>query len=164
MKIDSCTNGRQEGISGLVTPLAEANGKALDPKLITGFIDAEGCFSIKIVKSPGSPRGWKVHQACFTIHMHSRDLVLLQHLHSFFGAEVNNNSHVHSSCELTAISFGNRRRLYSTKPSRERLSKEEKAAIIFTDSIKELIAGMQLGDSTIIMVSGAPSQARQKWQ
>lgn len=50
----------------------------------TGFIDAEGCFSVNITKSQSIKLGWAV-QPSFTISAHSKDAALLQQLQLFLG-------------------------------------------------------------------------------
>ena len=56
----------------------------LDPWFITGFIDAEGCFSIRVRKSKKTLIGWNV-EAVFSINLHSRDLPLLKVIKAYFG-------------------------------------------------------------------------------
>ena len=58
----------------------------LDPWFITGFVDAEGCFSIRVRKSNSKTSliGWHVEYV-FSIHLHSRDLPLLKEIQAFFG-------------------------------------------------------------------------------
>ena len=54
----------------------------LNPNLITGFVDAEGCFMININKQKIKSE-WKI-QACFQIKLHYRDKELLMKIKSFF--------------------------------------------------------------------------------
>jgi hypothetical protein len=54
------------------------------PYWITGFTDAEGCFSIKYTQSSKYILKWTV-QAQFQIKLHERDLVLLNRIKDFFG-------------------------------------------------------------------------------
>lgn len=56
----------------------------LNPYFVTGFIDAEGCFSIIIWKTPKSKTGWTV-QAEFSIGLHKKDLEILELIKSNFG-------------------------------------------------------------------------------
>ena len=58
----------------------------LDPWFITGFVDAEGCFSIRVRKSKSKITlvGWHV-EFVFSIHLHSRDLPLLKEIQAYFG-------------------------------------------------------------------------------
>ena len=51
----------------------------LDPYFVTGFSDAEGCFTIDIYKT-----GWKI-KTTFQIGLHQKDLALLKQIHLFFG-------------------------------------------------------------------------------
>lgn len=55
----------------------------LNPNWITGFVDAEGCFYVRFVKSNSYKTGWLV-QACFQLGVHNRDLELLLLIKSFF--------------------------------------------------------------------------------
>jgi len=50
--------------------------------LVTGLIDAEGCFNLIITKS-SSVLGWRV-QARFVLELHAKDIQLLYQLKSFF--------------------------------------------------------------------------------
>ena len=54
----------------------------LDPNWITGFIDAEGCFSI-IIEISDSLK-WKV-RASFEINLHEKDKEILYKIQAFFG-------------------------------------------------------------------------------
>jgi len=56
----------------------------LNPHWITGFTDAEGCFSIKFTRSNDYKLKWRT-QAQFQIKLHERDLVLLNRIKDFFG-------------------------------------------------------------------------------
>ncbi len=58
----------------------------IDPWFITGFTDAEGCFSIRVRKSKSKITlvGWNV-EFIFSIHLHSRDLPLLKEIQAYFG-------------------------------------------------------------------------------
>jgi len=62
--------------------LNQKNNK-LDPNFVTGFTDAEGCFSLKIVSNPKSGK-LKV-QVVFSIGLHKKDRALLDLIKSFFG-------------------------------------------------------------------------------
>nr|QCW06943.1 hypothetical protein [Drechslerella brochopaga] len=55
--------------------------KPLDPGFVTGFTD--GCFWISISKDTKFKTGWRV-RPYFEIHLHSKDLVLLREIQSFF--------------------------------------------------------------------------------
>jgi hypothetical protein len=56
----------------------------LSPFWVTGFADAESCFSLKVSKKTTIISGWNVIPE-FKIELHSRDLILLRKIHSFFG-------------------------------------------------------------------------------
>lgn len=58
------------------------SNKDLPPMWLTGFSDAEGCFSIIIEVM--SPLKWKVRSS-FEINLHDRDLDILYKIQSFFG-------------------------------------------------------------------------------
>lgn len=55
----------------------------LHPNWITGFVDAERCFTIKFGKSKSCKTGWFV-QIIFQINVHARDRYLLLKIKSFF--------------------------------------------------------------------------------
>ena len=54
----------------------------LDPNWVTGFVDAEGCFSIIIEVS--SPLKWKV-KTSFEINLHEKDKEILYKIKAYFG-------------------------------------------------------------------------------
>jgi len=54
----------------------------LDPNWVTGFVDAEGCFSI-IIEIPKTLK-WKVRTS-FEINLHEKDQDILYKIKSFFG-------------------------------------------------------------------------------
>lgn len=56
----------------------------LSPYWVTGFADAESTFSLKVSKSGATRSGWNIVPE-FQITLHSRDLLLLRKIHSFFG-------------------------------------------------------------------------------
>ncbi len=56
----------------------------LNPYWITGFTDAEGCFTIKYSQSNQYRLGWRV-QPVFQIKLHGRDIILLNQIKTFFG-------------------------------------------------------------------------------
>jgi hypothetical protein len=56
----------------------------LDPRWVSGFVDAEGCFSVFVKKSSKLKIGWET-QAIFNITIHAKDLNLLTQIKSFFG-------------------------------------------------------------------------------
>jgi hypothetical protein len=57
--------------------------KSLNPWYITGFTDAEGCFSISIAKSKKNKTGWQIN-ASFSLHLHSKDISLLESIKDYF--------------------------------------------------------------------------------
>ena len=54
----------------------------LDPNWVTGFVDAEGCFSIIIEVS--NPLKWKVRTS-FEINLHEKDKEILYKIQAYFG-------------------------------------------------------------------------------
>lgn len=73
--------------TSLRLPLKLHKGKEstdVNPWFITGFIDAEGCFSIRVRKTTKTRIGWHV-EAVFSICLHLRDLPLLQEIQTYFG-------------------------------------------------------------------------------
>lgn len=56
----------------------------INPWFITGFTDAEGCFSIRVRRTTRTRIGWHV-ECVFSICLHLRDLPLLQQIQSYFG-------------------------------------------------------------------------------
>lgn len=65
-------------------PLNLRDKSRINPWFITGFIDAEGCFSIRIRKTTKTRVGWYA-EAVFSIGLHGRDLALLQEIQTYFG-------------------------------------------------------------------------------
>lgn len=55
----------------------------LNPAWVTGFSDAEGCFSVSILKSKTGAIGWTI-SPCFIITLHVKDLELLKAICEFF--------------------------------------------------------------------------------
>jgi hypothetical protein len=51
---------------------------------LTGFCDAESCFSLNILKNPLYNLGWKI-SLVFSIHLHSKDIDILYLIQKFFG-------------------------------------------------------------------------------
>lgn len=56
----------------------------IEPWFITGLIDAEGSFTVSVLKSPTTKSGWYVG-ARFLVTTHVRDLPLLKDIQAFFG-------------------------------------------------------------------------------
>ena len=55
----------------------------LDPNWVTGFVDAEGSFSVLVYKTSKLKIGWET-QLSFNITLHTKDLNLLIQIKSFF--------------------------------------------------------------------------------
>ncbi len=55
----------------------------LNPWFITGFSDAEACFTISVVKNNELKVGWAVKPK-FQIHLHRKDIPLLEQIKSYF--------------------------------------------------------------------------------
>uniref|UniRef100_A0A191MXC9 LAGLIDADG endonuclease n=2 Tax=Chrysoporthe TaxID=305399 RepID=A0A191MXC9_9PEZI len=56
----------------------------LNPWFVTGFVDAEGCFTISIIKDPRYKAGFRV-EAIFSIALHKKDFAILELIQGFFG-------------------------------------------------------------------------------
>jgi hypothetical protein len=56
----------------------------LNPDWVTGFVDAEGTFAIKVIKRSKYKLGWNAEPS-FSINMHSKDFPLLKQIQFFFG-------------------------------------------------------------------------------
>lgn len=56
----------------------------VNPEWISGFTDAEGSFSLKIIKRSNYKLGWGV-EPVFIICLHAKDLPLLEKIQSYFG-------------------------------------------------------------------------------
>lgn len=67
----------------------------VDPYWITGFVEAEGCFSISVKKSNTYKIGFQT-QLSFSIVQHSRDKILMENFISYFncGSLYENTEHV----------------------------------------------------------------------
>ena len=70
----------------------------LNPNWVTGLVNGEGCFYIRLAKSKDHKTGWWV-QACFQLGFHIRDKDLLLQIKSFFNEtgsiyEINNKKAV----------------------------------------------------------------------
>ena len=57
---------------------------SLKPWFITGFVDAEGSFTVSVLKSSSVRIGWQVG-ARFQLTLHLKDLSLLKEIQAFFG-------------------------------------------------------------------------------
>jgi len=56
----------------------------INPWYVTGFCDAESCFHLAVNKHKKFKHGYSLG-ASFKIHLHSRDLALLENIQSYFG-------------------------------------------------------------------------------
>lgn len=83
----------------------------LNPHWVTGLVDAEGCFYVRLAISKNHRIGWWV-QACFQLGVHIRDKDLLLQIKSFFNEAgsiytMNNNKalihQVRNISEITKI-------------------------------------------------------------
>ncbi len=54
-------------------PRKNKSTNLFNPYFLTGFCDAESCFSLNIIKSPLFKLGWKT-SLVFSIHLHSKDI------------------------------------------------------------------------------------------
>lgn len=60
------------------------NNNTLNPNYVSGFIDAEGCFHISIIRNLSLKLGISV-RAIFQISLHKKDKLLLEKIQDFFG-------------------------------------------------------------------------------
>lgn len=67
-----------------IRKMTKGCSSVLDPWFITGFSDAESCFSIFITKSKSYALGWTVSLS-FEIGLHVRDIATLKAIQDFFG-------------------------------------------------------------------------------
>jgi hypothetical protein len=65
---------------------------SLSPNWVTGFTDAEGCFTVSISKSRSTSIGWTVIP-CFKITLHKKDSALLEMIKTFFNGVGNITKH-----------------------------------------------------------------------
>nr|YP_009072345.1 LAGLIDADG endonuclease [Sclerotinia borealis]AHX83006.1 LAGLIDADG endonuclease [Sclerotinia borealis] len=56
----------------------------LNPWFITGFVDADGCFTLGFLKSDRYKMGYQI-QAIFKINLHEKDYNLLSKIQNYFG-------------------------------------------------------------------------------
>jgi hypothetical protein len=80
-------------------------GNNLNPWFITGFVDAEGCFSIGVYKNNKYEIGYQV-QAIFQISLHDKDKELLFKIQSYFGG-INIKKHGKNSIYFRITSLKN---------------------------------------------------------
>lgn len=58
---------------------------SIDPFFLTGFVDAEGCFSISVYQHDTARLGWRAELG-FVIGLHEKDAVLLESIRDTLGA------------------------------------------------------------------------------
>ena len=85
---------------------SNTNSYKLDPNWVTGFVDAEGCFSV-IVDTSANPKG-KI-RISFEITLHEKDLNILYEIKSFFGvgAVYHRSDRKRSTYKVTNINYIN---------------------------------------------------------
>lgn len=64
-------------VKSMIKSLGPKDWDKLNPMWISGFVDGEGSFHIKINKNNKNKTGWSV-QACFSIGLHQKDRALLE--------------------------------------------------------------------------------------
>ncbi|CAG8976694.1 hypothetical protein HYALB_00008445, partial [Hymenoscyphus albidus] len=69
--------------SSIKNPVVEVNAPLLHPGFITGFVDGEGSFIIRVRKNPKYRTGFLV-EAYFSIAVHKKDQIILQEIQSYF--------------------------------------------------------------------------------
>lgn len=86
--ISSLAIFRSNKIIGSYRPYSSNLGNQnLDPYYITGFADAEGCFQINISKNDKYRTGFNIIPF-FSIHLHVKDIALLNNIQSYFGVGI----------------------------------------------------------------------------
>lgn len=78
------TQGRQGRKNYTTTSLLNTTEFKLNPWFVTGFADAEGCFTVTFQKNLRVKNGYSITPR-FKISLHSKDLQLLEQLKTFFG-------------------------------------------------------------------------------
>lgn len=73
--------------SNTLTNEVTNNKSNMNPGFVTGLIDAEGSFSVSVLKSSSTKTGWGVN-ARFKITVHITDLDLMLNLKKFFGEDI----------------------------------------------------------------------------
>jgi hypothetical protein len=66
-----------------LVPVVFHSKTRLDPYYITGFTDAEGCFTIKITRNDKCKTGYQI-QPVFQIGLHKKDRILLEKIQLYF--------------------------------------------------------------------------------
>ena len=62
--------------------MKKTNNLILNPLWVTGFTDAEGCFSVILTKRPNLK--WRI-MVSFEINLHLKDISILYSIRDFFG-------------------------------------------------------------------------------
>ena len=70
--------------SRLYTSIAIQHNLIINPWFVTGFSDAEACFTLSVIKSKERKVGWHVYLS-FQITLHTKDKALLEQIQSYFG-------------------------------------------------------------------------------
>ena len=86
--------------------LSKAVNALLEALIITGFTDAEGCFSISIAISKKNKTGLQVNPI-FSIHLHSKDISLLESIKDYFGVGIVNLENNTKSASYKVLSLTN---------------------------------------------------------
>ena len=55
----------------------------MNPVFVTGFSDAEACFTLSVVRNKERKVGWRVNHS-FQITLHKKDKALLEQIQSYF--------------------------------------------------------------------------------
>ena len=71
---------------------SSGSAKATNPWILTGFIDAEGSFSVFIIKDTKRKLGWRIDPK-FQLGLHIGDIYLLNHFQEILGGIGNIYSH-----------------------------------------------------------------------
>nr|YP_009568475.1 LAGLIDADG endonuclease [Drechslerella brochopaga]QBL02555.1 LAGLIDADG endonuclease [Drechslerella brochopaga]QCW06879.1 hypothetical protein [Drechslerella brochopaga] len=76
-------------------PVRKNYFKNVNPYWVTGFVEAEGCFFINVIKSNAYKTGYQI-KLDFSIVQHSRDKILMEGFVNYFnsGAVYKNADHV----------------------------------------------------------------------
>ena len=64
----------------------------MNPWFVTGFADAESCFTLSVVRNNKMKAGWQVNQS-FQITLHAKDQTLIELIQSYFGVGSINYKH-----------------------------------------------------------------------
>ena len=77
-------NNMQKRLYSSGSKLSKYTPSSIEPWFVTGFTDAEGCFTFTLSKTPKNKIGWDLG-LCFTINLHDRDQNLLYLIKKYFG-------------------------------------------------------------------------------